>query len=118
MNEPGSKIKPEPAPYEDNRSSEEEDALFAEHKIDRVRKEHGREQISRSIMMYGIWALMIVLFAVAVFAVISLGWHTLVPVKYHWLTDEQFQDIKSFVLSGTIVGLSTSFLKRYLEPMP
>ncbi len=118
MNGPESKIKPEPAPNEDNRSSEEEDALFAKHKIDRERKEHGREQISRSIMMCGIWALMIALFAVAVFSVISLGWHTLAPEKYQWLTPKQFQDIKSFVLSGTIVGLSTSFLKRYLEPLP
>lgn len=118
MNDPGRIIKPEPAPDKDKRSSEEEDALYAEHKIDRERKEHGREQRSRSIMMYGVWALMVVLFAIAVSAVFSLGWHTLLPEKWHWLTDEQFQDIKSFVLSGAIVGLSTTFLKRYLEPLP
>ena len=88
-----------------------------QQKLDSSKREHDREQTSRTIMMWGIWSLMVALFIIAVSAVVTLGWHTLTPESCHWLNDEQLQDIKDFVLSGAVVGLSTSFLRRYLEPL-
>ena len=66
-------------------------------------------------MAWGMWLLMGVVFALILGAVVTLGWHTLFPTSFHWLDEVQIQSIKNFVLGGAVVGLGTSYLRRFLE---
>ena len=66
-------------------------------------------------MAWGMWILMVVVFTLICAAVFTLGWHILAPECLHWLTHDQHQDIKHFVLSGAVVGLGTTFLRRFLD---
>ena len=61
------------------------------------------------------WVLMAVVFVVVVGAVFTLGYHHLFSKTWHWLDEDELQDIKNFVLSGAVVGLGTTYIRRYLE---
>ena len=91
---------------------------FAEaeqQELERKRSEHHRDQTSRKILAWGMWVLMAVVFVVVVGAVVTLGYHHLLPKSWHWLGEDALQDVKNFVLSGAVVGLGTSYIRRYLE---
>ena len=61
------------------------------------------------------WILIVVVFVVVVGAVFTLGYHHILPNKWHWLEKDELQDIKNLVLSGAVVGLGTNYIRRYLE---
>ena len=54
-------------------------------------------------------------FVIVVMAVVTLGYHLLAPNTWHWFQPDELQDIKNFVLSGAVVGLGTTYIRRYLE---
>lgn len=54
------------------------------------------------------WALVVIVFLILIGSVITLGWHSLLPQRIHWLDTNQIQVIKNFVLSGAVVGFGTS----------
>ncbi len=58
---------------------------------------------------------MIVVFVLIVSAIVTLGYHLLVPNDWYWLEDHELQDIKNLVLSGAVVGLGTTYIRRYLD---
>ena len=58
---------------------------------------------------------MVMVFIVVAGAVSTLGYHLLTPNKWHWLNPDELQDIKNSVLSGAIVGLGASYIRRYLD---
>lgn len=64
-------------------------------------------------MAWGSWGLMIVIFVSIIATVITLTWHILAP--WDWLDPEELSTLKNFVLSGAIVGLGTSYLRKYLD---
>lgn len=61
------------------------------------------------------WVLIIIVFTVVCGAIIALGWHLIFPNSYHWLSPTELQDVKNFILSGAVVGLGTSYMRRYFE---
>jgi len=63
--------------------------------------EHDRDRITKNIISWCMRGLIILVFLVIGLAIIALGWHTLLPEKWHWLTTKQFTDVKNFMLSGT-----------------
>ena len=69
----------------------------------------------RSIIGVGMNVLVGVIFVIIIVAVGTLGYHLLVPIKCHWLDSSELQNVKDFVLSGTIVGLGTRYFWQYLE---
>ena len=105
--------KPDPPSHTDEKSksaAEKEQQL-----LEKEQSEHKRDQTTRVIFAYGMWALVVVVFVLMISAVFTLGWHTLAPIWLHWLDPDQIQVIKNFVLSGAVVGIGTSYLRRYLD---
>ncbi len=76
--------------------------------------EHGRDRITREVVAWCLRALIIIVFLVVFGAVFALGWHTLLPDKWHWLSSKQFQDVKDFMLSGAIVSVGATYMRRYI----
>ena len=90
-------------------------AQAEEHELERAGSEHKRDEIARRILAWGMWVLMIVVFVIVTGAVFALGYHLVLPNSWHWLEGSELQDIKNFVLSGAVVGLGTTYIRRYLE---
>lgn len=84
--------------------------------------EHGRDRITLEVVAWCLRGLIVLVFAIIWVAVFALGWHTLLPEKCswmpsgncHWLSPEQFGNLKSFMLSGAIVSLGAGYLRRYI----
>ena len=58
---------------------------------------------------------MVVVFVIIILAVATLGFHLLAPSTCHWLKPDELQEVKNAVLSGAVVGLGTTYLRRYVE---
>lgn len=102
-----------PSSHEETESIAQAEAERQE--LERKRSEHDRDQISRRILAWGTWTLMGAVFVIVVMAVVTLGYHLLAPNTWHWFQPDELQDIKNFVLSGAVVGLGTTYIRRYLE---
>ena len=102
-----------PSPHEETESIAQAEAERQE--LERKRSEHDRDQISRRILARGTWTLMGAVFVIVVMAVVTPGYHLLAPNTWHWFQPDELQDIKDFVLSGAVVGLGTTYIRRYLE---
>ena len=106
---------PTPKPPTDVSPQSQQDAEDEERGLERARSKHRRDQITRHIVAGGMWTLIVLAFAWLASCVIVLGMHTLLQKEWHWLTGDQVTDLKNFVLSGAIVGLGTTYLRRYLD---
>lgn len=104
-------VPPQPAPPSHGDSLAESEA----QELQKKRSEHYRDQTSRTILALCMWILLVMVFIVIAGAVSTLGYHLLMPDKWHWLSQDELQDIKNSVLSGAIVGLGTSYIRRYLD---
>ena len=115
--ESGSPIRrvPTPTPPKHVSPQSQQDAENEQRELDRARSKHRRDQVTRHIVAGGMWTLIVLAFAWLASCVIVLGIHTLLHEDSHWLTDQQVLDLKNFVLSGAIVGLGTTYLRRYLD---
>ena len=103
------------APYSHEETESIALAEAEQQDLERSRSKHYRDQKSRRILAWGTWILMVVVFIVVVGAVFTLGYHLLFPNTWYWLDPDELQDIKNFVLSGAVVGLGTTYIRRYLE---
>lgn len=102
-----------PTPDADDRAA----ARKEERELERAAKasEHQRDEVARKIIACGMWVLMVAVFVVIIAAVLTLGYHLLLPKGYHWLDPKELQDVKNAVLSGAVVGLGTTYLRRYVD---
>lgn len=98
------------APFGDEARAQKE-----QQQIEKAAGEHKRDVAIRNIIGLGMNVLVGVIFVIIIVAVGTLGYHLLVPIKYHWLDSGELQNVKDFVLSGTIVGLGTRYFWQYLE---
>ena len=99
-----------PSEPQDRRAAQSE-----EFQLEREASEHRRDEIARNILAWGMWILMIVVFAIIILAIATLGFHLLAPETYHWLDKDSLRQVRSAVLSGAVVGLGTTYLRRYLQ---
>ena len=83
--------------------------------MEKAASEHWRGEVARRIIAWGMWILIVVVFIIIIAAVATFGFHLLVPGTYHWLEPDELQEVKNAVLSGAVVGLGTTYLRRYLE---
>ena len=90
-------------------------AQAEEQQLEKAASEHRRGEVARKIIAWGMWILMVVVFIIIILAVFTLGFHLLAPCKYHWLKPDELQEVKNAVLSGAVVGLGTTYLRRYVE---
>lgn len=90
-------------------------AQAEEQQLEKAASEHWRGEVARRIIAWGMWILIVVVFIIIIAAVATLGFHLLVPGTYHWLEPDELQEVKNAVLSGAVVGLGTTYLRRYLE---
>lgn len=58
--------------------------------------------------------IMIAVFIIIFGAIVTTGWHLLLPKEYHWLEEEALSQVRSAVLSGAAVGLGMNYLRRYM----
>lgn len=93
----------------DKQKSEKLENLADQKKID----DHGRERRTRNVASWCLILLIILICIVVTLAILTLAGHTLAPESWHWLTPSQYQDIKNFVLSGAMVGVAISVMRKY-----
>ncbi len=89
----------------------QKDAENEQRELERSRSEHKRDQVSRQIMAYGSYILMAAIWLSIIGAVFTVSAHTL--TNFGWLSEEDYRTVKNFVLSGAVVGLGTTYLKKY-----
>lgn len=99
------------APTSDDRAT----AQAEQHDLEKDASKHHRDEVARKIIAWGMWILMATVFAVVIFAVFTLGFHLLVPTEWRWLDSEELQEVKNAVLSGAVVGLGTTYLRKYID---
>lgn len=92
-----------------NSAFEAED--FSEEKLDREakRNEHNRTEGSKNILYKCNIFLIIALYGITFTGVITLGWHWVSPMKYHFVTSDQLDIIKTLLFSA----LATNFAKEF-----
>lgn len=90
-------------------------AQAEEHQLEKAASKHLRDEIARKIIAWGMWVLMVVVFLVIISAVFTLGFHLLTPKWLHWLCEEDLQEVRNAVLSGAVVGLGTTYLRKYVQ---
>lgn len=100
-----------PAPNPVDRAA----AQAEEQQLEKAASEHRRGEVARKIIAWGMWILMIVVFVIIISAIATLGFHLLAPSTYHWLKPDELQEVKNAVLSGAVVGLGTTYFRRYVE---
>ena len=86
-----------------------------QQQFEKAAGEHKRDETIRNIIGCGMYVLAVLIFFIIICAVGMLGYHLLVPTKHHLLDSGELQRVKDFVISGTIVGLGTSYFRRYME---
>ena len=110
------KIKPEQIPSEENGLANAEAKALAEGedlKKDAEKREHGRKQELKDILVLGIkfffWLFLIVV------VVMSLTWvfHLLTPEGWHYLCPEQIDKIQTMLFSGITAAALSGVAKRY-----
>lgn len=108
------KVIPQPA-APDHNPVDRAAAQAEEQQLEKEASKHRRDEVARKIIAWGMHILMIVVFVLIISAVITLGFHLLAPEAYHWLGPDELQEVKNAVLSGAVVGLGTTYLRRYVE---
>ena len=95
--------------------SDDTEAVAEEQDLQKARSAHSQDQITRNLVGWGIWELLIAVILIAVAAIATLGWHMLAPDTLHWLDEARLGNVKDLMLSGAVVGLGTSYIRRFLE---
>jgi len=104
----------------DELSSEENDLLgsgFSEDKIAALARkaEHHRNEKFKNhfekIALVALWM------ASSLFAslFLSWAWHTLLPIKYHWLNTTQMDSIKAILFGGIVSSVAMGHFRRRLQ---
>lgn len=111
---------PPPLPDEPQARQLAQAALFEleqqanQFELERQANEHWRDEVARKIMGFCMWVAMIVVFVIIISAMATVGWHLLLPEKYHWLDQDALSRVRSAVLSGVVIALGTTYLRRYI----
>lgn len=96
------------------RAEEEREALRSRLDLERESNAHEREEQIRTLMGYGILCLMASVFFIAVVAVFVFAWHYLMPPSCHWLPETQLTALRTFIFSGAVSGLVSSYFQRHV----
>jgi len=105
---------------DDDSSSEETDLLgsgLSEDKIAALARqaEHHRNEKFKNhfekIALVALW-MAAILFA-SLFIV--WAWHTLLPIKYHWLSTPQMDSIKAILFGGIVSSVAMGHFRRRLQ---
>ena len=83
--------------------------------LEKARSAHQKDQVKRMVIGVGAWILIVVVIIIAAATLTILGLHMLAPDDWHWLDDAALDNIKGSVLSGAVVGLGTTYIRRYLD---
>ena len=96
-------IRPEQKPDKDAHAQEEVEALEREdlEAVER-RQEHQRRERLRSLFANGVMALIVVIFVLVAFALVSVAWHYLGPSQAHWMDDDALGTTSTVLFSGTL----------------
>ena len=104
-----SRVKPGPLAEQEDRS------VMEKTDLERQREEgqHRRGEQARELIATGILLLMGSIFGVAILAILAFAWHSLISVKYHWLTEDQLSVLRTVLFSGIIASATSSYFQKY-----
>ena len=77
-------------------------------------EDHNRDRVTRSVIAICMWALTVLIFVIVAGSIVTLAWHLLLPGQRSWLDPEEIRSVKDFILSGAIVSLGMTFLRRHI----
>jgi hypothetical protein len=109
-----SSLDPEQILLEADQASERKSAFeaenFSEANLDSEarRNEHNRTESSRNILSICNLLVLIVLYLVCVAGILTLGYHLICPIEYHFISAAQLDTIRTLLFSA----LATSFAKE------
>ena len=104
-----------PPVFPNNETGDRIAAQAEQFRLERAAADHYQDTTTRRIIAWGMWAVVIVVFAIIISAFLTLGYHLVMPSCLRWLSDDELREVRSAVLSGAVVGLGTTYLRRYLE---
>ena len=106
-------IRPEEVPKNaDPRAEGEISALKAQAlSAESQRNEHNRNEKLRNVVAWGVSILLLVIFCLAVIALLILAWHYLGPESLKWMSDENLSLVSTILSSGAI----SAFLGHYVR---
>lgn len=109
-----SSLNPKKILLQADQASERKSAIeaenFSEENLDSEakRNEHHRTEKSRNLLYIGNIAIIIALYFVTVAGILTLGWHWILPINWHYVSDTQLDTIKTLLFSS----LATNFAKE------
>ncbi len=89
--------------HPDPTSLAEYNALATQIDLEEKTNKHRRTEQFRDLFSRGIQGVIVLAISVAVVTLLVVAWHHQTPANWHWLTDKQLADLRTFIFSGAVV---------------
>ena len=119
---------PRQDPQPDATASERLTAAEEKRLLERERTKHERDQRQLFVIGWSGTILIVLIVGILFCASFTLAWHMLTPKNmpecgldnaiqrcWQWLKDDQLTVVKNFMLSGALVGLGTTYMRRFVD---
>ena len=100
-------------PSSANDRAEKEEEAVARRNLEKQHNAHRRGERFREIFSTGMQSLFVTMIAITIIAVLVVAWHHLTPEKYAWLSEDQLQQIRTFLFSGAVISAVSSHIQRH-----
>ena len=101
----------------DDLATKEEEAVASgsleTQNLEKQRNAHRRGERFRELFSLGMQLLFGTIILITIIAVLVVAWHHLTPEKYAWLSEDQLQQIRTFLFSGAVISAVSSHIQRH-----
>ena len=108
MNGSGKRVPPTKPPTTTGEKADHEAELYNQSRT----RDHFRSERIKDWMGWSGVAILIAVVLLVLSAIITLGFEYLTP--WGWLSDEQLQDVKTFLTSGAIISMASALYRKYM----
>lgn len=98
----------------DSSAEKEEEALRKDISLETAEKHHAREQRKLALISLGMLSILAVIILIILASMIIAAIHYLAPEEFHWLSDNQLETLKTFILSAAMTSVASSLINKYL----
>lgn len=108
-------IKEKSKPDQDRGADEETKEIDTQHKqllLESERNDHKRTERFKEVFSVSINVLVVFVFLLIAFALLTVSWHYLAPTCLHWIHDEDvLSEIQTLLFSGILFGLLANYIR-------
>ncbi len=105
-------LRPETETVDDERARRELDA-FSERALEEASRasEHGRVESLRAVVHVLVLASIYAIGAIYICAILTVAWNTLMPDRWHWLTDDEARLVTAAVVSSVVTSFAGTYIR-------